>query len=635
MMRNSSKSLIPSDNEKSIYLPDDLVSRGIELLDNLSQGVIQVTDRILSREFYGGRVNKIIISNRQNLLASSGIDNYVIIWDLDSGEPVQRLGGHDHNVMDISFYSNDEYLVSLDWKSINIWSISTGELVTKIKASDRNIDPEKFVIIEKEQKLLFSCLAGGLRYIDIQTKEEEFVYYDDSYNVAMGMAVSPDERYILISDMNDKIYLFDWKRKKISNSLLDDYRWTYAIDYADSGKFIVVGSSSKIDLVGLFGEENRRFYGHTGKIHSIDISGDSKYFVSGGQDKTVRLWDVEQGSSLKTFSGHKDFVTSVVMQQIKSKTYSSSADGQIFCWDNPTGDLVRTFNGHKVSFKTIKFSPNGEILAVGEENGRIRLLRTDSLREIGELYRHTSLISDLEFSPDGSVLYSTSWDSTYRSWDITEQGELFVSIPHDSERSSSLFVDNLAVSTDGKYLITVSHSIFRVWDLEENRLIDKFEIGRHTSTYGCYFLQNSYYIICAGNYGLAKLDISAAHKSPVFINTARNVFRSLSISIDGKYAFAGAQDGSLALWNTQKNAVVRNFSGHDGTVLSVGISDNDFIGVSGGLDTNIKLWNLESGEEIETFHIHEKAVTSIDVHKNTFASCGSDGKVNIVKMPII
>ena len=50
----------------------------------------------------------------------------------------------------------------------------------------------------------------------------------------------------------------------------------------------------------------RTFEGHTGNVNSVCLSADGRYALSGSEDKTLRLWEVESGKCLRTFEGHTD-----------------------------------------------------------------------------------------------------------------------------------------------------------------------------------------------------------------------------------------------------------------------------------------------------------------------------------------
>ena len=49
--------------------------------------------------------------------------------------------------------------------------------------------------------------------------------------------------------------------------------------------------------------------GHTDWVNSVSISADGKRFVSGSDDKTARIWDVETGAEVRGEGGRLEFVT--------------------------------------------------------------------------------------------------------------------------------------------------------------------------------------------------------------------------------------------------------------------------------------------------------------------------------------
>ena len=46
------------------------------------------------------------------------------------------------------------------------------------------------------------------------------------------------------------------------------------------------------------------YEGHTRDVNSVCLSADGRYALSGSEDKTLRLWEVESGKCLRTFEGH-------------------------------------------------------------------------------------------------------------------------------------------------------------------------------------------------------------------------------------------------------------------------------------------------------------------------------------------
>ena len=53
------------------------------------------------------------------------------------------------------------------------------------------------------------------------------------------------------------------------------------------------------------GEQLRAFTGHAGEVRSVAVTGDGR-LVTGSDDRTARLWDLETGEELRAFSGHEE-----------------------------------------------------------------------------------------------------------------------------------------------------------------------------------------------------------------------------------------------------------------------------------------------------------------------------------------
>jgi len=51
------------------------------------------------------------------------------------------------------------------------------------------------------------------------------------------------------------------------------------------------------------GEEIRTLKGHTGSVWSVSISPDGRYAISGSEDNTIKVWDMEKGQLIASFSG--------------------------------------------------------------------------------------------------------------------------------------------------------------------------------------------------------------------------------------------------------------------------------------------------------------------------------------------
>src|SRR5262249_30449173 len=88
------------------------------------------------------------------------------------------------------------------------------------------------------------------------------------------------------------------------------------------------------------------FVGHTAGVNCVAFSPGGKWAVSGGDDQTLRLWDVATGQELKVLIGHTDAVTCVVFSADGKRLLSGGRDTTLRLWEVATGKQLRRFDGH-------------------------------------------------------------------------------------------------------------------------------------------------------------------------------------------------------------------------------------------------------------------------------------------------
>jgi len=90
-------------------------------------------------------------------------------------------------------------------------------------------------------------------------------------------------------------------------------------------------------LDGVTGSQVAALSGHTETVRSLTFSSDGTSLVSGSDDWTVKLWDVQTGGVVKTF-GHTGIVWSVSISADCTRIASGSGDNTIHLWDIQTGE---------------------------------------------------------------------------------------------------------------------------------------------------------------------------------------------------------------------------------------------------------------------------------------------------------
>jgi WD40 repeat protein len=92
--------------------------------------------------------------------------------------------------------------------------------------------------------------------------------------------------------------------------------------------------------------------GHSDWVTSVAFSQDGKRVVSGSDDKTVQIWNVETGEQEKKMEGHSDYVRSVAFSHDGKRVVSGSDDKTVKIWNVQTGEEEKPVQGYNISLQT-------------------------------------------------------------------------------------------------------------------------------------------------------------------------------------------------------------------------------------------------------------------------------------------
>jgi len=179
------------------------------------------------------------------------------------------------------------------------------------------------------------------------------------------------------------------------------------------------------------GERLGTFNGHQGAIWSIDVSFDSKIFVTGAADMTLKLWDVNTGSCMTTvpaktsvrgvnFSycgNHIAYTTDAMMKQ----------EGQLRIMDVREDNTTNDNNGLQVTVTpdmkkalSVVWGRLDRTLITGHSDGTIAKWDARTMKMLDSSNEHSEQINDLQLSADGSLFITASKDTTAKLWDLDE-----------------------------------------------------------------------------------------------------------------------------------------------------------------------------------------------------------------------
>jgi len=141
------------------------------------------------------------------------------------------------------------------------------------------------------------------------------------------------------------------------------------------GKLAVTGGNDKTVQVWDCAKEKRlhRLTGHQDKVNSVAVARDGRLALSGSEDKTARVWDLDTGKELhKLDAGF--LVYGVAVSPDGKRGLVAGAEGNIVFYDLGTGKKLKSFVPEdKGAVMSVAFSPDGKTALSGSHNQKVRL----------------------------------------------------------------------------------------------------------------------------------------------------------------------------------------------------------------------------------------------------------------------
>ncbi|KDQ57746.1 hypothetical protein JAAARDRAFT_130267 [Jaapia argillacea MUCL 33604] len=217
---------------------------------------------------------------------------------------------------------------------------------------------------------------------------------------------------------------------------------------------------------------------HKGAVHVARYAkGTAKYILSGGQDRTVRLWNANLGTEIKSFSAHGYEVLSIAVSHDNAKFASCGGDRAVFLWDVSTGATIKRFAGHMGKVNTVEFNQDASVLASGSYDASVRLwdLRAQSSAPIQILDEARDAVQTIHIGP--TSILTGSVDGYVRTYDL-RKGEL------RSDYIGHPVTSVLPTLDHTTYLVTTLDSHIRLMDATTGKMLNDFT-GHSVESYRC------------------------------------------------------------------------------------------------------------------------------------------------------
>jgi WD40 repeat protein/serine/threonine protein kinase/tetratricopeptide (TPR) repeat protein len=207
-----------------------------------------------------------------------------------------------------------------------------------------------------------------------------------------------------------------------------------------------------------------RTHSHSNAVCALGWSPDGRRLASGGQDGSLRLWDVATRKGTTLYSGDDNIVNAVSWNPDGRRLASWDYSMALKVWDTNSGKLLLTLYRSSYGVSALSWGPGGRRLASGEGDGTVRLWDVDGRRQLARLRGHAGAVTAVSWSRHGRRLATASTDQTIKIWDVRERRELV------TLRGLGLSVYSVSWSSDGRRLASASSdNTLKLWDTETGR----------------------------------------------------------------------------------------------------------------------------------------------------------------------
>jgi len=488
---------------------------------------------------------------RWGLAGSS--DSTLKLWDLSSGECLRTFKGHAGAVKSVSITPDGlRGLSGSSDSTVRLWNLSTGDCL-------RTLEGHKYVQSVAVSRDGRFCLSGDSL---LAPQRAGGVYFPK------GMIINTRS-----SPVRPNLRLWDLSRG-VCLRTFGGYNAT------DKQSFATTTYPVNADCVAL--------------------APDGRWALSGGNDDTLRKWDVETGAPLRVFEGHIGCVISLAIHPDGRLALSGSDDKTLRLWDTSSGVCLRTFKGHTGAVKSVSISPDGRWCVSGSQDKTLRLWDISTGACLRTFKGHKGSVLSVTISPDGRKALSGSRENGLRLWDLAvgPAAPYAVTRPRghgEISRDAAMFRGRLA---EARAALLRGDSATALGMVDEAR-----GIHGYTQSRAALELRAQ-----AGASGVRR-ELSSAWCLRTLKGHTKGV-NSLVLSTDGRSALSGGW-GELRLWQLPEGNCVQPFEGHTESICSLAISADGHWGVSNGrINHVVLLWDLFAGKILDHLYGHDDSVMS-------------------------
>jgi U3 small nucleolar RNA-associated protein 13 len=293
-------------------------------------------------------------------------------------------------------------------------------------------------------------------------------------------------------------------------------------------KIVIATNNDRLTVFDIETKNTNILQGHKDIVLTVACSSDSKYFMSGGKDDTVRIWEVDKLRCIAIGDTHAGPVTSLCVAPNNEFFCSVSDDKTLKLWKF---DLIEKHSKKHQKTKT-------------------ELEEKDILPILGETcIAHSKDITQVSVSPDSQMIATSSTDKSVKIW--TRDLKMKSEFKHKSA------VWCVSFSNVEKCIATGSNDkLIRIWSLASGTCIKVLE-GHTKAVMKIKYINNGTQLLSVGADGLTKIWSLKTNNCEATFDEHTERIWSMDVRKDGEEFITGGEDSKIILWKENTQVVIQ------------------------------------------------------------------------------
>ena len=370
--------------------------------------VFDIATGKLSKTFFGHSsiVTQVaFLPDGKHFISSSG-DNSLKLWNLEKESPVLTPEAHSREVNCVVISSDGKQAVSGTQSELKVWDLQKGKLQNEIKESYHY---NSWISYLPDERFIITGSFASFHGWDVTTgaKTQEFKAKNHSGDVA----VSPDgSRGITTSEdyrtKSLKLSVWDLTKHKLLRSMFAHEKSITSLAISADSKQLFSGSLNEFKVWNIeTGELLHTYKEPMGLVRCLELTTDGKHALTSGVVKrqhSILVWDLHEKKRKHILKGHTQSIRCLAVSPDGTLAVSYADDKTIRLWDLIQGTLLKTYTFDDKA-KDIAIAPDNRTLLVGCYSGRIHKLRIVMPGEAKDLQPVPPLLAAGQGAPDSTA----------------------------------------------------------------------------------------------------------------------------------------------------------------------------------------------------------------------------------------